>query len=207
VIHLDNPPRRVSGLIHADDQVALDRLKKRLACGVVEFRRRDLRDDVRELTMLIGQEGSAGKRVWHTEAFRLEGLGATPAGIFERMHGSGEPTHLCGRFGIVHRPDRERRIRARDRRRVPHSREPPAHRRRLLELLKESVRGRVKEFQADVMAAADRVLFGDLSGAYRETIEHRHATGAIRGSCPRCGAPLILIIGEAKPYFVIDEEA
>lgn len=77
--------------------------------------------------------------------------------------------------------------------------------------VKESVRGRVKAFQADVMAAADRLLFGDLSGVYASTVEHRHtrgATGSIRGECPRCGAPLILVIGgEGKPRFEIDDEA
>jgi hypothetical protein len=57
------------------------------------------------------------------------------------------------------------------------------------------------------MAVADRLLFSDLSGVYRETIEHRHATGAIRGSCRRCGAPLILVRADAKPYCAIDKEA
>lgn len=72
--------------------------------------------------------------------------------------------------------------------------------------VKAKVRGKLREFQSDVMAAADRLLFGDLSGVYRSTVEHRHATGEIRGECPRCGAPLILVIGgEGRPCFEIDE--
>ncbi len=73
------------------------------------------------------------------------------------------------------------------------------------ERVKSSVQGKIREFQADVMAAADRLLFGDLSGVYRSTIEHRHITGELRGDCPRCGAPLVAVIGDGRTYFEIDD--
>jgi hypothetical protein len=75
----------------------------------------------------------------------------------------------------------------------------PAHLRDNLAAMKQAL-----------MDAADRLLFGDLTQVvYKGQLQlGRPTRGNIRGGCPRCGAPLIQVIGgEGHPRFEIDDNA
>lgn len=72
--------------------------------------------------------------------------------------------------------------------------------------VKADVRGRLEEFQADLMAAADRLAFGDLSDVLAGTSRALQPLphGAFYFPCQRCGAPHRFIVRNGQAYIEID---
>lgn len=62
--------------------------------------------------------------------------------------------------------------------------------------VKASVRGRLEEFRNDLLAAADRLLFGDMSGIATLPAVVKRPHGHIDLDCPRCGAGWTLLLDE-----------
>ena len=77
--------------------------------------------------------------------------------------------------------------------------------------VKLAARGPLEEFQADLMSVADRLLFGDLSAVLRDGLIspqqlQRPTRGELYMGCPRCGAPLCLVIDESGAHLRIAPE-
>lgn len=74
--------------------------------------------------------------------------------------------------------------------------------------LPEHLRGHMQEVKAAIMAAADRLMWGDLSGILRagDMQIGRPARGELTFGCPRCGAPLCFVIDGSDIHLRIDRE-
>src|SRR5262249_25619216 len=72
--------------------------------------------------------------------------------------------------------------------------------------LPDHLRGRMQELRASLMAAADRLVFGDLSDVARDVPFKigQPMRGEICFGCPRCGAPLCLVVEGSDVHVRID---
>lgn len=72
--------------------------------------------------------------------------------------------------------------------------------------LPERLRGRMKELRASLLAAADRLVFGDLSDVTRDLplAISQPTRGEICFGCPRCGAPLCFVVEGTDIHLRID---
>ncbi len=74
--------------------------------------------------------------------------------------------------------------------------------------LPEHLRGKLQEMRDSLMAAADRLLFGDLSAVIQsgEFPVGRPLRGDLCFGCPRCGAPLCFVVEGTNIHLRIDRE-
>jgi hypothetical protein len=72
--------------------------------------------------------------------------------------------------------------------------------------LPEHLRGRMQELRASLLAAADRLVFGDLSNVTRDLPLAISAPtrGELCFGCPRCGAPLCFVVEGTDIHLRID---
>jgi hypothetical protein len=67
-----------------------------------------------------------------------------------------------------------------------------------------TVRDRLEEFQADLMAEADRLAWGDLSSVLPALQIDQPIRGELTCNCPRCGAALCFTIAETGVHLRIN---
>src|SRR5258708_31578349 len=70
--------------------------------------------------------------------------------------------------------------------------------------VRAEVRDRLEEFQADLMAEADRLPWGDLSSVLPALQIHQPIRGELTCNCPRCGAALCFTIAETGVHLRIN---
>ncbi len=71
--------------------------------------------------------------------------------------------------------------------------------------VKASVRDDLEEFQAALMAEADRLAVGDLSSVLPALQPHQTIRGELTGDCPGCGAALCFVIAETGVHLRIND--
>ena len=71
--------------------------------------------------------------------------------------------------------------------------------------VKASVRDDLEEFQAALMAEADRLAVGDLSSVMPALQPFQTIRGELTCNCPRCGAALCFVIAETGVHLRIND--